>query len=67
MRSVRVAREADVVVLRGIVMGYDDLASMHGDDVDPDVVAFVVPETRAAELDGLLAEIAREIALVVVT
>lgn len=51
----------DVVWLRGILVGYEGLASAHGDDGG--IVALVAPEDRAVELDDWIDEVAREIPL----
>ena len=55
---VSIPRE-DVVVLRGILAGYDGLASAHGDETD--FVALVTPHARLPELEALLDELAREL------
>lgn len=55
---VRVA-PSDVVVLRGILAGYDGLASAHGDDAE--IVALVTPDAMLPALEALLADLAREI------
>ena len=49
----------DVVVLRGILAGYDGLASAHGDD--PTIVALVTPDAMLPALEALLAELSAEI------
>ncbi|GAB4206703.1 MAG: hypothetical protein OHK0013_23610 [Sandaracinaceae bacterium] len=58
---------ADVVVLRGILAGYDGLVSVHGDDAGSadasTIVALVTPDGLLVELEALLDEIAREIPL----
>ena len=49
----------DVVVLRGILAGYDGLVSAHGDETD--VVALVTPEAMLPALEELLAELGHEL------
>lgn len=51
----------DVVVLRGILAGYDGLVSAHGDETD--VIALVTPHAMLPELEALLDELARELPL----
>jgi hypothetical protein len=63
----------DVVVLRGILAGYDGLTSMHGDgsghgDASGEgaastIVALVTPDGLVTELEAVLDEIGREIPL----
>lgn len=55
---LRVASE-DVVVLRGILSGYEGLASAHGDESG--IVALLTPESNLAELEALLLDLAREV------
>lgn len=58
--SVRlVMADADVVVLGGILLGYDGLASIHGEGGDS--IVLVTTEARSAELDALLADLATEL------
>jgi hypothetical protein len=52
---------ADVVWLRSILEGYDNLAALYGDGSG--VVVISAPHERAAELDELLADLAAEAAL----
>ena len=59
-RRLRVAGD-DIVWLRSILEGYDGLAALYGDGSG--VVTVMAPKERAAELDALLAELAREAAL----
>lgn len=58
---------ADVVVLRGILAGYDGLTSMHGDGSQSEdassIVALVTPDGLVAELDAVLDAVAQEIPL----
>jgi hypothetical protein len=64
---------ADVVVLRGILAGYDGLTSMHGDGSGhgdaagrggaSSIVALVTPDGLVAELDAVLDAVAQEIPL----
>jgi hypothetical protein len=60
---VRIA-DRDVVRLRAIVEAYDGLAFLFGDGTG--VVELVAPSLRAAELDGLLADLAEELPLTVI-
>jgi len=55
----------DVVVLRGILAGYDGIASAHGDETD--VVALVTPHAMLPALEELLGELGRELSIVWVT
>jgi hypothetical protein len=48
-------REGDVVLLRGILAGYDGIASVHGDASG--LVAIVATESTHAELEAILAEL----------
>lgn len=59
-RRLRVSN-ADVVWLRSILEGYDNLAQLYGDGSG--VVVVIAPQERAAELDALLAELASEASL----
>lgn len=59
VRRLRMARP-DVVVLRGVLAGYDGLASAHGDDSG--VTLLIAPSDRAPALDALLASLESEIA-----
>ncbi len=60
--SVRLAMaDADVVVLGGILLGYDGLASIHGDGGEE--IVLVTTEARSAELCGLLADLADELVI----
>ncbi|UJR81942.1 DUF4911 domain-containing protein [Sandaracinus amylolyticus] len=52
---------SDIVRLRGILAGYDGLASAHGDRTG--VVVLVTTTDREAELDEWLEDVAREIDL----
>lgn len=52
-------RPEDVVVLGGILLGYDGLASIHADDED--ALVLVTTEAMLPMLDGLLDELADEI------
>jgi hypothetical protein len=52
---------ADVVWLRSVLEGYDNLAALYGDGSG--VVIVTAPQACAAELDALLAELASEAAL----
>jgi hypothetical protein len=45
-------REEDVVLVRGILIGYDGIASMHGDDSG--LVALVATESTYAELEAIV-------------
>jgi hypothetical protein len=58
IRRLRLA-EGDVVRLRGILAGYDGLASAHGDRSG--VTVLVTTDDRAAELDAWLAELDAEL------
>jgi len=60
VRRLRVA-DGDVVLLRSLIEGYDGLAALHGDGTG--VVSLYAPESRAAELDELLAELSAELPL----
>ncbi|MBN8609862.1 MAG: hypothetical protein J0L92_04730 [Deltaproteobacteria bacterium] len=51
--------DADVVVLGGILLGYDGLASIHGEGGDS--IVLVTTEARSSELDALLADLASEL------
>src|SRR5688500_13581439 len=51
-------RDEDVVWLRGILEGYDGLASLFGEG-DGEIV-LAIPAGREAELDALLADLADE-------
>lgn len=58
--AVRLAmNDADVVVLGGILLGYDGLASIHGEGGDS--IVLVTTEARSSELDALLADLASEL------
>lgn len=62
MVSVRlVMADADVVVLGGILLGYDGLASIHGEGGDS--IVLVTTEARSAELEELLTDLASELAM----
>ena len=50
-----------VVLLRGILAGYDGLVSAHGDDSGS--IALVTTTEQEAELRALLAELSTELAL----
>ena len=52
--SLRV-RDADVVFVRGILAGYDGIASVHGDASG--AIAIVATESTYAELDAILTEL----------
>jgi hypothetical protein len=52
---------ADVVWLRSILEGYDNLAALYGDGSG--IVVVTATQDGAAELDELLADLAREAAL----
>lgn len=52
--SLRVRAE-DVVYLRGVLAGYDGIASVHGDASG--VVALVATESTIGELESLVAEL----------
>jgi hypothetical protein len=56
-RRLRVS-SADVVWLRSILEGYDNLAALYGDGTG--VVVVTAPQERADELDALLADLATE-------
>jgi hypothetical protein len=58
--SIRV-RDEDVVLVRGILAGYDGIASVHGDASG--VVAIVATDTTYAELDAILAELPADVVL----
>jgi hypothetical protein len=58
VRRVRVAPE-DVVRLRGILAGYDGLASAHGDESG--VTALVTTSDRERELDAWLDDLEAEV------
>jgi Domain of unknown function (DUF4911) len=60
LRRLRVADD-DVVFLRSVIEGYDGLAALHGDGSG--VVSLCAPESRAAELDELIRDLASELAL----
>jgi hypothetical protein len=51
-------RDEDVVWLRGVLEGYDGIASLFGDGSGEIILA--VPADRIAELDALLADLASE-------
>ena len=57
-----VMNDADVVVLGGILLGYDGLASIHGGE-DGDDLVLITTEARRAELDALLEDLAIELPL----
>jgi len=59
-RRLRVG-SGDVVWLRSILEGYDGLAALYGDGSG--VVTVMAPRERESELDALLADLAREVAL----
>ncbi|MDQ3037737.1 MAG: DUF4911 domain-containing protein [Myxococcota bacterium] len=59
VRRLRLA-PPDVVRLRGILAGYDGLASAHGDRSG--VTLLITTCDREAELDAWLADVAQEIA-----
>jgi hypothetical protein len=52
--SIRV-RPQDVVLVRGILAGYDGIASVHGDDSEH--VAIVTTDSTYAQLDAIIAEL----------
>jgi hypothetical protein len=52
-------RAADVVWLRGVLEGYEGLASLFGDGSGEVVLA--CPASRVGELDALLADVAAEL------
>jgi hypothetical protein len=54
-------QDADVVWLRGVLEGYEELASLFGDGSGEVVLA--CPESRVAELDALLADLSAELGL----
>ena len=59
LRTLRLrVADRDVVWLRSILEGYDGLALVFGDGSG--VVTLVTPDDRAAELDGLIDDLARE-------
>lgn len=60
VRRLRMKPE-DVVRLRGILAGYDGLASPHGDRSG--VTVLVTTTDRAAELDAWLEDVGRELEL----
>lgn len=60
VRRLRLAPE-DVVRLRGILAGYDGLASAHGDRSG--VTVLVTTTDRERELDEWLDELGRELAI----
>ena len=57
-RRLRVA-DPDVVWLRSLIEGYEGLALLYGDGSG--IVRLIAPESRAAELDSLLADLAHEL------
>ena len=61
VRRMRMAAP-DVVFLRGVLAGYDGLASAHGDDSG--VTLLITPVDRQDELDALLEELSREVEFV---
>jgi hypothetical protein len=56
--QLRVA-PADVVVLRGILAGYDGVASVHGDETG--VIALLATDGTIDELDEIVVELARSV------
>lgn len=62
VRRLRLEDEA-IVHLRGILVGYDGLASAHGDREGRGVVVLVTTREREAELDAWIDEVAEEIPL----
>jgi hypothetical protein len=58
--SIRV-RDQDVVLVRGILAGYDGIASVHGDASG--VIAIVATETTYAELEAILGELPEGVVL----
>ncbi len=48
-------REGEAVLLRGILAGYDGVASVHGDESG--LVALVATESTLPELEAILAEL----------
>jgi hypothetical protein len=56
-RRVRVA-DGDVVWLRSVLEGYDGLAALYGDGSG--TVTLTTTESRAEELDALLADLCAE-------
>lgn len=62
MVAVRLAiADEDVVVLGGILHGYDGLASLHAERSESGEIVLLTPEGRRRELESLLAELEREI------
>jgi hypothetical protein len=57
LRRLRL-RDEDVVWLRGVLEGYDGIASLFGDGSGEIILA--VPEDRVAELDALLRDLTAE-------
>jgi hypothetical protein len=58
--QLRVA-PADVVVLRGILAGYDGVASVHGDETG--VIALLATDGTIDELNEIVLDLSRSIAI----
>lgn len=63
-RRIRI-RDEDVYWLRGVLEGYDGIASLFGEGTGE--VTLAAPADRAAELDALLVDLAREISIEVLS
>jgi hypothetical protein len=55
------AAPADVVVLRGILAGYDGVASVHGDETG--VIALLATDGTIDELNEIVLDLARSVAI----
>lgn len=64
MRRLRLSRVQDLVVLRGILMGYDGLVSPHGDRAG-DILALAVPDALVGEVDALLEALRAEVSFTI--
>ncbi len=58
-------KPADIVRLRGVLAGYDGLASAHGDKSG--ITVLVTTTDRERELDGWLSDLALEIEMIPVS
>ena len=64
MRRLRLTHVQDLVVLRGILMGYDGLVSPHGDRAG-DILALAVPDGLVGEVDSLLEALSAEVSFTI--
>lgn len=64
MRRLRLTQVQDLVVLRGILMGYDGLVSPHGDRAG-DILALAVPDALVGEVDALLEALRGEVSFTI--